>query len=214
MIKIRTIIMLVIVLSCCHNKKSKPVATEHEDMTIMAFVRDSTSRPLAVIPDELLLSEKLMWESSGEEMSAADISRLVRCNVNFLFPNSFAPSRYDLEHRFIPNMIVSIIGLFSDSDKYDSFIIKESSKRENACSFYLVTSKDGKAISSGYVGYSTTDLYHGGSATCEKLSSNTFAVHYGNIDGTVTDMFIINEGGKIAFVKRVESQNRLTRNKE
>lgn len=89
--RITVLLVLVIVLSCCHNKKSKPVATEHEDMTIMAFVRDSTSRPLAVIPDELLLSEKLMWESSGEEMSAADISRLVRCNVNFLFPNSFAP---------------------------------------------------------------------------------------------------------------------------
>ena len=66
-----------------------------------------------------------------------------------------------------------------------------------------------KAISSGYVGYSTTDLYHGGSATCEKLSSSTFAVHYESIGRTVTDIFTINEGGKIAFVKRIESPNRL-----
>lgn len=206
--RITVLLVLGIVLSCCHNKKSKPVESVPEDLTITAFVRDSTSLPLSVIPDDLLLSEKLMWECCGEEMSAADVSRLVRSNVNFLFPNNLAPSRYDLEHRFIPNMIVSIIGLFSDSNKYDSFIIKESSKKEGSCSFYLVTSKDGKAISSGYVGYSTTDLYHGGSATCEKLSSSTFAVHYEST-GRTTDIFTINEGGEIAFVKRIESPNRL-----
>ncbi len=208
----KSILMYCALSAClfigCQSKKPKPVESVPEDLTIMAFVRDSTSLPLSVIPDDLLLSEKLMWECCGEEMSAADVSRLVRSNVNFLFPNNLAPSRYDLEHRFIPNMIVSIIGLFSDSNKYDSFIIKESSKKEGSCSFYLVTSKDGKAISSGYVGYSTTDLYHGGSATCEKLSSSTFAVHYEST-GRTTDIFTINEGGEIAFVKRIESPNRL-----
>lgn len=204
----------------CNGKKLKPVRADLEDLTIRAFVRDSTTRPLVIVSDGFLSSSDSMWECVGEELSSNDISRLIRSKVNAIIPNGVTIEIKDLEKNYIPSMNVFLIGRFNNAVKYDSFILKVTSKKEKSCSFYLVTSIAGRAITANYIGYTSNDAHSNSLTTFERVSTNSFAVHwakdysYGydvvesensNIDQETrshTDIYQIDEYGNITFVKR------------
>ena len=217
-IVVSTLFLLTII--GCNGKKLKPVIADPEDLTIQAFVRDSTTQPLMIVSDDLFSSSNSMWKCVGEELSSDDISRLIRSNINVIIPNDVTIGIKDLEKNYIPNMNVFLIGRFNNVAKYDSFIIKVTSKKERSCSFYLVTSISGRAITANYIGYTSNDSHSNNLTTFERISTNSFAVHWAKdyysgcdivtsknsnnnqVTRSHTDIYRIDDNGIIAFVKR------------
>lgn len=210
---------LLTIMVCCTGKKLKPCSADPEDLTIQAFVRDSTTLPLSIVPDNLLLSSDSMWECVGEALSSDDISRLIKSKINAIFPNDVTIGIKDLEKNYIPNMNVYLIGRFNNAAEYDSFILKVTSKKEKSCSFYLITSIAGKALTATYIGFASNNSHSNRLTTFERISTNSFAVHFTrelshgcdvlasensrNYDNRVhTDIYQIDEYGNIAFIKR------------
>ena len=199
---LRTIGAGLIALSIvsCRNSSKRVLLPRFEEEQIDSLLLEGTDvESLPVVPDEALSDERKIMELRGIALGEKDRRAFVMNSDIGLYLKSTKYDKYDFETRFLPKQKIYLAGKIIVSENYDVYVVIWGDSDKTV---YFVTAKDRRIIgvvdvAEAYDDYIAMCGDDDGwePVLCERISENTFVVHWSN---SASRRIVFREDGTIS----------------